>query len=105
MQKFIHFLICFLSFTCSVFAANEVTIAGSTGVNGSYNSLNAAFTAINNGASQAGNNITIAVSASITESTSAILNNKSWTTLKIYPTSTGVVISANLDGGLFQCNH
>lgn len=96
MVKNIFLLVLFLCSSFVIFAANEVTIAGSTGVNGTYNTLYDAFTAINGGASQAGNNITITISASITESSVANLNNKSWTTLKIYPTNTGVVVSGNL---------
>ena len=96
MIKKILPLILILASTFTVFAANEVTIAGATTVNGTYNTLYDAFTAINGGPAQTGNNITIAISASITETSIANLNYKSWTTLKIYPTNSAVVISGNL---------
>lgn len=81
----------------------QVTVSGSSGsANGSYPTLYAAFTALNSVTTQAGNNIVITLSASTTETSSAILNQPSisgWASLTIYPTATGVSISGNISGG------
>ena len=69
-------LLAFLSLgiVAHTFAAGEVTVAGSLGQDGTYNTLTAvggAFAALN-AANQAGRTITIAVSASTTGETGAI---------------------------------
>ena len=79
----------------------QVTVTGSTGANATYSTLGAAFTALNSNANQNGNNIVITISASTTETASASLTgtvSNSWSSLKIYPTNTGVVISGTING-------
>ena len=68
--------------------------------NGSYNTLSAAFAAIN-AAAQTSANILISISANITEpSTGAVLNNGAWNSLTIQPNGSGITISANVNPGL-----
>ncbi|MEI7523666.1 MAG: hypothetical protein WCJ95_05025, partial [Mariniphaga sp.] len=78
----------------------QVTVAGSAGsANGNYTTLKLAFDALNLVAAQAGNDIVVTITASTTETASAILNQpatSSWNTLTIYPTVTGLSISGDL---------
>ena len=85
-------------------AINEVTVAGSNGVNANYSSLGAAFSAINGAGTQSGNNITVAISASISEGSTATLNAGDWASLTIYPTASSVVVSANLSSDMIVLN-
>lgn len=83
---------------CSSSFSQNVTVYGSTGiVNGTgYSTLNQAFAAINAQATHTGDRIEVRINASTTETTTAILNQptgSSWTSLKIYPTSAGLVVS------------
>ena len=100
MKKIILFVICFILATI---ADAQVTVSGSTGANATYSRLALAFTAIN-GATQTGNNIVITITANTTESTTATLNAGAWTTLTIYPTTTGLTISGNLSAPLIDLN-
>jgi hypothetical protein len=79
----------------------QVTVTGSTGANATYTSLGLAFTAIN-GTAQTDNHIIITVTASTTESASAVLNAGAWSALIIYPTTTGLTISGNLETPLID---
>jgi hypothetical protein len=95
-----------LAFTACIFihtANAKVTVTGSTSANATYASLGLAFTAIN-GTAQTGNNIIITITTNTSESTSAVLNAGTWTTLKIYPTVTGLQISGNLAYPLIDLN-
>ncbi|MFZ4707970.1 MAG: beta strand repeat-containing protein, partial [Bacteroidales bacterium] len=78
-----------------------VTVTGSTGANGSYGRLGLAFTAIN-GNVQTGNTIVITITGNTTETASAVLNAGVWTTLKIYPTVTGLSITGNVAAPLID---
>ncbi len=93
------FGILFLISSVSVDAQN-VTIANSTGANGSYATLKAAFDALNAQGTQAGNNITISIDGNTTETASAVLNQpsvSSWASLSI--TATGsFTVSGSLSG-------
>ena len=82
---------------------SQVTVSGSTGANGTYARLALAFTAIN-GAAQTGNNIVITITANTTETVAATLNAGAWTTLKIYPTVTGLTITGSLATPLIDLN-
>ena len=84
-------------------AQAQVTVSGSTGANATYSKLALAFTAIN-GTAQTGNNIVITITANTSESPSAVLNAGAWTTLKIYPTVTGLSITGNLATPLIDLN-
>ena len=65
--------LCLLALTLSASASfgQNVSVAGSTGANGSYATLRAAFTAINGNGTQAGNNISVTIVANTTETASA----------------------------------
>jgi len=91
----------FTLFTAQVYA--QVTVAGSTGADGTYTMLNLAFTAIN-GTAQTGNNIVVTITASTTEAAAATLNAGTWTSLNIYPTVTGLSVSGNLAAPLIDLN-
>ena len=96
----------FFALTFTLFAAQvnaQVTVSGSTGANGAYTQLNLAFTAIN-GTAQTGNNIVVTISANTTETASAILNAGAWTSLKIYPTATGLSVTGSLALPLIDFN-
>ncbi len=99
--KFCYVFIAVLFFIAKSYS--QVTVSGSTSANGTYSRLGLAFTAIN-GASQTGNNIVIILTANITETTSAILNAGSWTSLKIHPTISGLTISGSLATPLIDLN-
>jgi hypothetical protein len=70
-------------------ATAQVTVAGSTGANGTYPSLTkagGAFAAINANATQTGNNITISITADVTtEDGVTSLNAGNWTTITVSP--------------------
>jgi hypothetical protein len=85
----------------------QVTIAGSTGADATYTTLKLAFDAINTNTNQSGNNIVITIAASTTETATASLTGQatnSWTTLKIYPTTSGLSITGNLAAPLIDLN-
>ena len=99
--KFYYVLIAVLFLVSKSYS--QVTVSGSTSANGSYTRLGLAFTAIN-GASQTGNNIVITITANTTETAAATLNAGTWTTLKIYPTISGLTISGSLATPLIDFN-
>lgn len=80
-------LMCFIiGATMSIKA--QVTVAGSTGADGPYTTLKAAFDAINANSGQTGNTITISLTGSTTELAPAVLNQPtggSWASLTISP--------------------
>lgn len=89
----VAFALLFMIGFAQVANAQQVTVAGSTGADGLYNTLGEAINTI--GISQSGNNITVAISASTTEANAGIsIEAGTWASLKIYPTATGVVVSA-----------
>ncbi|MGI8918728.1 MAG: beta strand repeat-containing protein [Pyrinomonadaceae bacterium] len=85
-------------------ASAQVTVAGSTGANGGYTTLKAAFDAINANAVQTGNNITIDIAASTTETATAALNAGDWATITIRPTAPGVSVSGTIVGAIIKLN-
>jgi hypothetical protein len=72
----------------SVLPAQNVTVKGSTKVDGPYATLADAFNAINLMA-QTGNNILVSVASNIYETATATLNAGTWESLSIFPTSAG----------------
>jgi hypothetical protein len=93
-KVFFACILCFLLAGVSTTVnAQNVTVAGSTGANGTYSNLGGAFTAINNNANQSSNNIEIKISGDITEdqNNGSTLNAGTWTTLKIFPTAVATV--------------
>jgi len=88
---------------CILNATAQVTVSGSTAaVNGSYTTLKLAFDKINANAAQSGNNIQIAISASINDNNTARLNSGNWATLTIYPTTTGIILSGSIAAPLID---
>jgi len=81
----------------------QVTVSGANVGNGSYATLNAAFTAINGG-SQSGATISITITANTIEwFTSAVLNSGTWNSLTIKPSGavtvfSGATIAIDLNG-------
>ncbi len=74
--------------------AQNVTVAGANMVNGTYLTLRAAFTAINNN-SQTGANIVLTIVNNTNEGTStAALNAGTWTTLTIIPSGNRTITGA-----------
>lgn len=85
----------------------QVTVAGSTGANGSYTTLKAAFDALNANANQTGNTITISLTASTTEFAPAVLNapTGAWASLTISPSGgTAVTVAGALPFPLIAFN-
>ena len=77
----------------------QVTVSGSTGANGTYATLGAAFTAIN-ATAQTGNNILVLVTASTNEgATTATLNAGTWTTLSVQPSGGSYSILGSTTAG------
>ena len=83
------------SYTDTDTGAMKVIVAGSTGANGIYTTLKAAFDAINANTNQTGNNITVTIVGDTDEGTlTASLNNPSggnWNSLIISPTGVRTV--------------
>ena len=73
-------------FSWNASAQTEVTVAGSASGNGNYATLAEAIAAIPL-TEQTGNNITVAISAGTTETSTITIGNGDWATLKIYPTA------------------
>ncbi|MES2591064.1 MAG: T9SS type A sorting domain-containing protein [Bacteroidota bacterium] len=106
-KKRLQFLLFGLIAILSINAYAQVTVAGSTGANGPYTSLKAAFDAINSNASQTGNTITISLTASTTELAPAVLNQPTglWTSLTISPSGgTAVTVTGSLPFPLIAFN-
>lgn len=86
----------------------QVTVAGSTGADGPYTTLKGAFDALNANSNQTGNTITISLSASTTETLSAVLNaatGGAWTSLTISPSGgNAVTVSGALPFPLIALN-
>ena len=101
MKKSLLYIFLLLILPSGLFA--QVTVTGSTGANGTYATLGLAFSAIN-GSAQTGNNIVITLTASTNETSSAVLNAGTWTSVNIYPTVTGITISGNLSAPLIDLN-
>lgn len=81
--------------------AQEVTLTATSGTtSGSFTTLKGAFDAINDGTHQG--DIVIKINGSTSETTSAVLNassgSSSYTSINIYPTTTGLSISGSLAG-------
>ena len=79
----------------------QVTVTGSTGADATYPQLGLAFAAIN-GTAQTGNRILISITASTTETASAVLNAGAWISLRITPAVPGIIISGNLAAPLID---
>jgi hypothetical protein len=91
---------------CAIASAQNVTVAGSTGANGSYPTLGDAFTAINANTNQTGNAITISIVGDTTEAASAVLNEATggaWASVSITPSGTRTVSGA-IAGNLIDLN-
>lgn len=84
-------------------AAAQVTVANSTGANGDYTTLKAAFDAINANATQTGNNINITVNGSTTETATAELLAGNWTALTVRPT-VAATVSGTIAGAVIKLN-
>lgn len=105
--KLIIFAIALFVISLSASSAfSQVTVSGSTGANGAYTTVGAAFTAINGAGTQAGNNIVVEISANTAESGPAVLNSSDWTSLLVRPSADGVTVSgATTTGrGLIELN-
>ncbi|MBL0146840.1 MAG: hypothetical protein IPP48_15080 [Chitinophagaceae bacterium] len=93
----------------SLTSKSQVTVAGSTGANGTYPSLTlagGAFAAINAAGTQAGNNITVSITADLlTETGANPLNASDWTTLTISPSGGAIRnVQGNVNGPLIDLN-
>ncbi len=86
--------------------AQSVTVTATVGATGvSYSTLKNAFDAINSGTHQG--EVTIAINESTSESASAVLNasgtgSAGYTSIKIYPTATGLSIRGDINGPLID---
>lgn len=101
------FLLSFIIFL-SINTEAQITVAGSTGANGPYSTLKAAFDAINTNSNQTGNAITISITASTTELMPAVLNQPTagvWTTLIISPSGgAAITVAGSLPFPLITLN-
>jgi hypothetical protein len=99
-------LFCFAGLS-SFAVAQNVTVTGSTGADGSYPSLTqtgGAFAAINAAGSQTGNNIVVSVVGDVaTEDGANGLNNGGWTALTVTPTGARS-LSGSAAGPLINLN-
>ena len=84
-------------------ATNEVTVSGAVAGNGDYDNLRLAFAAIN-AESQTEANIVITITASpAADNATAVLNDKGWASLNIFPTAT-VSITGDVNAPLIDLN-
>lgn len=96
-----------LGFILLMFASlplyGAAVVSGSSGVNGSYSTLAAAFTAINGASNQTGNNIVIQITSNLAETNNPSLNSGNWNSMVIYPTGT-YTISRTISGNFITLN-
>lgn len=101
-MKTIQFILLFFLLHITVSGWSQVTVSGSSGLDGNYASLTRAggvFAALNAAGSQAGRNIEVLITADINnEDGSNALNNKDWTLLTIKPNAPGRVVSSSATG-------
>jgi hypothetical protein len=95
------------AYAVSVTAPVTLTATAGTATTGSYSNLKTAFDAINAGTHQG--TIEIKINGSTFEGVSAVLNasatgSSSYTSIKIYPTVTGLSITGNLAAPLIDLN-
>ena len=81
--------------------AQNVSVNGSTSVDGSYATLGAAFTAIN-GEAQTSKTIAISITGNTTEHSTATLNNKGWKSLSIFPAGDYTISGVGIAGALIH---
>ena len=100
-------LTCFI-LTISISVKSQVTVAGSTGANGTYTKLKIAFDSINAHTTQTGNTITISITANTTEIAPAVLNQPtggSWTSLTISPSGgAAITVTGSLPAPIVSFN-
>ena len=86
LKKLSRWLACLAVFLTTGFSsfAQNATVSGSTGADGTYATLGDAFTAINANA-QTGNNVIINIDGNTTETAPAVLNDGGWATLIVRP--------------------
>ncbi len=94
----------FLSWTVLFQAEAQISISGATSGNGNYTTLRDAFNAINTYPQSTSDNISIQLSASTTETSTATLSAGNWNTLTIFPTTAGIQITGNINGALISLN-
>jgi len=84
----------------AIVISGSATIADGT----SYTSLKAAFDALNLVSDQSGKNVLVKIVGSTVETATAVLNSPTtnWTSLTIYPTATGALISGNVTSPLID---
>jgi len=103
-----HLTILLLGLHAFIFSSAQVNVSATLGTpTASYTTLKACFDAVNAGTHQGV--VTVVLSASTTETASAVLNasgsgSASYTSLSIYPDISGVVVSGNLAGPLVDLN-
>ncbi|MGB3949321.1 MAG: T9SS type A sorting domain-containing protein [Bacteroidia bacterium] len=101
---FIGVLFCSL---CNV-ANAQVAVSGSTGADGAYTTLKAAFDALNANITQTGNTISITITGNTTETAPAVLNQAlggAWTALTISPSGgNAVIVSGSIPFPLITLN-
>ena len=72
----------------------NVTVSGSTGADGQYVTLQAAFAALNANGTQGGNTISVTIIGNTAETATAVLNQpsvSSWTSLTVSPSGARTV--------------
>src|SRR5687768_3886694 len=86
----------------------QVTISGSGGsADGSYTTLKLAFDALNAVSTQAGNTISVTITANVTDNNTAVLNQPSvstWTSLSISPSGGSWTLSGSVNAPLISLN-
>lgn len=103
LSSWVVLILSSLSFTPA--GAQTTKTVGASGAN--YSTLGAAFTAINTGNITGA--ITLQIIAGTTETASAVLNasgtgSANYTSVTIYPTTTGLTVSGNFAGALIDLN-
>jgi hypothetical protein len=76
----------------ATFTTPAVMVSGSASQDGFYSTLGAAITAIET--NQSGNNISVKIGASTTESSTVTIGNGDWSSLRIYPIASGLTSSS-----------
>jgi hypothetical protein len=82
----------------ATFTTSAIMVTGATGIadGTGYDNVRIAFNAINANTNQSGRNIEVKIGASVTETTSATLQARNWSSLVLYPTKSDVTIDADM---------
>ena len=102
MKSYLLLFCLFFVFISSSYAQVKIYGANNIPNETEYNTLKAAFDAINAIANQSGKNIEVRISASVTETATANLTGMNWKSFTIFPTVDNLTINANMGSAVIR---